>query len=224
MGAAIQEWEKSPMTAASGNTQKDLFRILKGIMNSCYDTNKLVFDKSRSWLSPEVMSTMVKLQDDVKIVATVRPIAECLASFIHILRRSPFSKENRADNAKDFCKNSPCAAHLFLIYHALKVGYETYPDNFLLIEYSDLVGNTQEVMDRIADFTDIPHFTHDSNNISPSTEQDKIWGIENLHKVRAKISPSKIDAREILGDKIFDYYQGGEFWKGQPDPIREEYQ
>ena len=221
MGAAIEEWEKSPMTAASGDTQEDLFRILKGIMNSCYDTDKLVFDKSRSWLCPEVMSTMVKLQDDIKIVATVRPIAECLASFIHILRCSTSPKRNRADNVKDFCKNSEYAAYLFLIYHALKVGYETYPDNFLLIEYSDLVDNTQDMMDRIADFTGIPHFIHDSNNIAPSTEQDKIWGLENLHKVRSKISYSKIDAREVLGDTLFNYYQGGEFWNSKPDPVQD---
>ena len=31
MGAAVQAWEQNPTTKASGGTQKDLIRILKGI-------------------------------------------------------------------------------------------------------------------------------------------------------------------------------------------------
>ena len=115
MGAAAKAWEQNPTTQASGGTQKDLIRILKGIAEERYDTDKLVFDKSRGWPDPTIIKTMRKVQGDVKIVTTVRPIAECLASFAKIAK---------PDNVADFCKNSQLAQHLFSSYYNLKAGYE----------------------------------------------------------------------------------------------------
>jgi len=47
-----------------------------------------------------------------------------------------------------------------------------------------------------------------------------VWKIDGLHDVRPVVGKQEYSAREVLGDKVFDYYQGGEFWKGQPEPIR----
>ena len=44
MGAAVQVWEQNPMTKASAAKQEDLIRILSGIMDARYETDKMVFD------------------------------------------------------------------------------------------------------------------------------------------------------------------------------------
>jgi len=213
MGAAIREWEKNPTTAVGGNTQEDLFRILKGIINSYYDTDKLVFDKGRMWVSPEVMSTMVKLQDDVKIVSTVRPVAECLASFAKLIKPKDIT---------DFCKRDQLAKYLFLIYEIMKAGYEKYPNKFLFIEYDYLVSNPQFQLDRIAEFVGLDPFVHDFDNIKDSQEIDEVWGIKDLHKVRKKISKRVYSARNILGQSLWNFYQGGEFWNDKPEPKKKK--
>ena len=210
MGAAVKGWEQNPTTQASDGKEEDLIRVLQGIQNSRYNIDKLVFDKSREWVVPRIIQTLSKWQD-VKIVATVRPMAECLASFVKIAK---------PDNISDFCKNSQLTQHLFTSYHKLKTGYEEYPDKFLLIEYDQLVSDTQAQMDRISTFVGISIFTHDLSNVPNSGEKDKVWGIKNLHHVRKKVHKRRYSAKKILGKELYNYYQGGEFWNDKPDPVR----
>ena len=209
MGAAVQVWEQNPMTKASDAKQEDLIRILSGIMNARYDTDKMVFDKGRGWAESRIIPTM-SLITDVKIVTTVRPIAECLASF---------AKISEATDMEVFCQGT-LANHLFETYQTIKAGYKEFPDKFLFIDYDDLVGDTQTQLDRISDFVGIDQFTHDRINVPDSSEKDEAWGITDLHKVRKQVSKQKYSAREVLGNKLFQHYQGGEFWNDKPEPIR----
>ena len=189
MGAAAQTWEQNPTTKACGGEEDDIIRILRAIKNARYDTDKLVFDKSRSWVAPQIIKTMMKVQGDVKIVATVRPVAECLASFAKLIK---------PENITDFCKRDQLAENLFNTYEIMKAGYEEYPNNFLFIEYDDLVNNPQVQLDRIADFVGLDSFVYDFDNIEDSKEIDEVWGIENLHKVRPKLKKRKYSARHII--------------------------
>ena len=207
MGAAVQAWEQNPTTQASGGKQDDLIRILKGISDSRYDTDKLVIDKGRGWAAPQIMETMKRVQGDVKIIATVRPIADCLASFVKIAK---------PENVKAFCKNGELAQHLFSTYQNLKAGYEAAPENFCLIEYDELIKDPQAQLDRIADFIGVPHFKHDAENVAASEEDDKAWGVKDLHKVRPKVRKRKYSAKKILGADLWNFYQGGEFWNDKP--------
>ena len=213
MGAAAQTWEQNPTTKACGGEEDDIIRILRAIKNARYDTDKLVFDKSRSWVAPQIIKTMMKVQGDVKIVATVRPVAECLASFAKLIK---------PENITDFCKRDQLAENLFNTYEIMKAGYEEYPNNFLFIEYDDLVNNPQVQLDRIADFVGLDSFVYDFDNIEDSKEIDEVWGIENLHKVRPKLKKRKYSARHILGQSLWNFYQGGEFWNDKPEPEKEK--
>ena len=212
MGAAVQMWEQNPTTQASSGKQEDIVRILEGIMTNRYDTDKIVFDKSRGWPSPRIIKTLSMFMD-VKIVVTVRPIAECLASFIKI---------SKPDNVTMFCKSSQLANHLFHAYRTLKSGYEEYPDNFMFIEYDDLICNPQVELNRIAKFVGLDPFIHDFNNVQDSKEIDDVWGIKNLHTVRKKVSKRKYSAKHILGQTLWNLYQGGEFWNDKPEPKKKK--
>jgi len=213
MGGAVKVWEQNPTTKASGGEENDIIRILQGIQNARYDTDKLVFDKGRGWSAPQIMKTMMKVQGDVKIVATVRPVAECLASF---------AKLTKPENITDFCKRGELAKHLFNSYETMKSGYEEYPDNFLFIEYDDLVSDPQVQLNRIAEFVGIDSFVYDFNNIKDSKEIDEFWQVKDLHKVRKKISKRIYSARNILGQTLWNFYQGGEFWNDKPEPEKEK--
>ena len=210
MGAAVREWGNNPTTKAINGTEEDLIRILKGISESRYATEKMVFDKSRSWAQPQIIETVSRFQE-VKIVATVRPTVECLASFVNI---------SKPENINEFFKG-PLVNHFFSSYYTLKAGYEAHPDKFLLIEYDALVNDTQNQMDRISEFVGTTKFTHDLNNVPASREQDEAWGIEDLHAVRPVVSNRNLDVVSILGENIVKRFEGGEFWNDKPEPVRE---
>jgi hypothetical protein len=175
MGAAVQAWEQNPTTQASGGTKKDLVRILKGIAKSRYATKQTVFDKGRGWSAPQIIETMKKVQGGVKIVTTVRPIADCLSSFV---------KLTKPDNVRDFCRNSQLAEHLMSSYHTIKAGYEAYPECFLFVEYDDLVKDPQTQLDRIAEFVGLDLYEGDINNVEDSKEEDEVWGINPSAGIR----------------------------------------
>jgi hypothetical protein len=206
-------WDQAPTTTTSSAKEEDIIRILKGIQNARYDTDKLVFDKNRSWADPSIIKTMMRVQGDVKIVATVRPVVECLASFAKLIK---------PDNITDFCKRSDVTEHLFNFYKVMKEGYEEYPNNFLFIEYDNLVSNPQLELNRIAEFVGIDSFIYDFDNIKDSEEVDYIWDIKDLHKVRKKLSKRNYSARNILGQSLWNFYQGGEFWNDKPEPEKEK--
>jgi sulfotransferase len=170
-------------------------------IDNWYDTDKLVFDKSRKWAVPSVIEKLLKA-GDVKIVSTVRPMNECLASFVRLM--CPY-------NVEDFCHHSTAAQHLMGSYSAVHDGYKRYPENFLLIQYDDLVAHPQGQLDRIADFVGLPRFTHNLLNVQ-SNEDEDAWGIRGLHKVRKKISKQLYSAKDTLGAEMYNFYQGGEFW------------
>lgn len=208
MGGAIQAWNAAPATRASGDDEADGSRILKAIMDAYHETDKIVMDKGRGWPAPGVMEAIEKAQGHVKIVATVRPVAECLASFVKIVG---------TDDVKDFCKNSDYAKHLFSSYHTLKAGWEKYPDKILLVEYDNLIADPQKELDRVADFLGIERKICNPKNVKPVDEDDKVWGIKDLHKVRKTVSKAKYDPKDVLGQELWDFYQGGSFWKPEEE-------
>jgi len=171
-----------------------------------------IIDKAREWSAPEIIKTMSKVQGEVKIIATVRAVSECLASFIRL---------TKPDNVEQFCKESELAQHLFQSYHALKSGYAEFPDCFLFVNYDDLVSDPQAEADRIAAFLGQETFIHDTQNLVGVKEDDTVWGVKGLHKVRKKVSKRRYSRRGLLGEKLWDYYQGGEFWNDKPEPTKE---
>jgi hypothetical protein len=214
MGAVVWQFENNPATQASQCTEQELYRTLKGISESKYSdrSEPIIFDKGRMWPMPLIMETMGKVHGEpIKIVATVRPIAECIASFYSI---DPIDIPIEL-----WIKGSSLFAHLMMSYEALKAGYEKYPNQFCLIEYDDLVSNTQECLNRISDFLGVDHIPY-APEIKQVEENDNAWGIEDLHKLSPNISKTAMDTRGILGNALYELYQGGEFWNDKPEPER----
>jgi len=111
--------------------------------------------------------------------------------------------------------------HLTESFHALRLGYEKCPENFCLIEYSNLCDDPQKELDRVADFLGVDKFEYQPE-IEQVKEDDNAWGIKDLHTLGSKIEKTGQDTRKILGDKFFNHYQGGEFWNDLPEPIKEK--
>jgi hypothetical protein len=65
---------------------------------------------------------------------------------------------------------------------------ESNTGEFLFVEYADLIGDTQGVLDRIYEFCEWEPFTHDLNNIVNShPEDDNVYGLKGMHDIRSTI-------------------------------------
>ena len=209
IGQIVTKWKDTPATQAQSGTEEDLHRLLKSMVDERYTTDKLVFDNGRNWSHPIIIKRMKQVVGDVKIVAAVRPAAECIASLVKIANPTDIN---------EFIKSSDLVKHFLTSYQQLKAGYEQYPDCFLLVEYENLVTQTQKELDRISDFVGLEKFKHDLKNVPESKENDDIWGRKDLHKVRKKVSKSNYSAKKVLGKEIYNFFQGGEFWNDKPEP------
>ena len=211
ISTAINIWGgDNQIKVGISNGDGDIKRVLRAIIKAFYETRSesIIIDKSRGWASHEAIKQMLEIQGKVKIIATVRPIRECVASFVKLVKPT---------NIKDYCNRAPELNLLLKSYDALRKGYEKYSECFLLIDYDTFVSNPQKEADRISDFLELHSFKHDLNNLSPVAEDDELWGIPDLHKVRPKMEKNEFSRKDILGSELWEYFQGGEFWNDKSE-------
>jgi len=162
----------------------------------------IILDNGRLWAYPDMIDTMEHIYGDVKIVATVRPVTECAASFVKL--ESP-------ENVSDFIATSSLITHLKWAHNILVQGFLYKPENFCIIHYDDLIHDTQDALDKIADFLGVDHHTHDLDNIPPFLENTAAYSNTNkdLHRVgRSLMRPAKDETatKELLGEAVFEEF------------------
>ena len=195
-----------------------LCAVMNAIIKTEY-SSEIAIDKSRLWARPDIIQSMpLVLGRPMKIIATVRNVPDCAASFVRVAK---------PDNLSDFLKNSSFIKHLQSSYMTLQSGFAAYPEAFLFVEYEDLLANPQEQLDRIHEFLEIEPFAYDFDNIDGSTvaENDKeLWNAPGLHDVKPKLERQHSEtAKETLGNHYLRFMQPT-FWRAnselpEPQPI-----
>ena len=240
--AALMSWN---LKVLDNNEQNLMYpkegvdeRIIKSVANAYYEdvSEQYIFDKCRVWSACGNVDMIRKyLNKDVKIVACVRDVVEVLASYLKLIHELPpnpdpihATQDNFIDQQlfKDGSRNPNLSdddnrcewlmKENGLIQVALDALYQSKDQSFVhLVEYNDLVTNTQEVMDGIYDFLGIiPLTSHDLNNIvNPFKVNDEALGFPTLHDVRSSISVASIPPKDILSEYIINRYSGMEFWR-----------
>ena len=212
-GSVCQTWENSPETKGQRQTNEHLYETLRKLI-PVRDDGKITVDKSRGWVTPKVQKTMSEvLGSPIRIVATVRDVATCAASFVKIAK---------PDNLAEFC-NGHFIEHLKSSYFVLQEGYTEYPENILFVDYDELMSDPQAIITKIEAFWNLQPFTHDFNNIdgkSVAEDDENAWGVAGLHDVKPELKNTGTSAKEVLGE--FEYrFQAPKFWKGETEPKKD---
>ena len=141
-------------------------------------TRPIVIDKCRAWTLP-LNVAMLKRYYTPKIICCVRDIDDVVASFVSLFER----------NGRDDFFGSPFESELLMAQAGLQSAIESNDtDTFLLVDYNDLIGDTQGELNRIYEFLDLETFQHDLNNIvNINQEDDSVYGLEGMHDVRRTI-------------------------------------
>jgi sulfotransferase len=191
---------------------------IRGLLEGVYsevDDDKIVLEKDRGWPSDVQWLSRV-VSEKPRIIATVRPIPEIIASFILLSRKigvkSKIDEEvlslgrelNDHNRARIIWEK-----YIFSSWAALKAGYEYDPSCFLLLTYSDLVESPQKVINNISHFLDVPPYTVETRGlINPNPENDAVYGLPGLHHVRDELSRISPPAKTVLGKDLYDIWAG----------------
>ena len=211
-------WHSAGLLNENDPQRTKLAQTMRGAIDAFYeDTDKpVVIDKSRGWPIGQIMGAMTQVLDrQPKIIATVRSVPDCAASFIRIAKPTDLD---------EFMATGQLMDHLKAAYISLQNGYEYAPENFLFVEYEDLLAEPKVQLARIHEFLGLPEFEYDFNNIDGSTvaeDDENLHGTIGMHEVKPVLAPQhKQDPRELLKHHYAQFCQP-EFWLDRPRTVPE---
>lgn len=206
-------WANAHTLSTNDPERKRLSNVMRAIISAEYEGAEVAIDKSREWPRPDIMQSMpMVLGRPMKIIATVRDVPDCAASFVRVAK---------PDNVTEFLRDGPLIKHLQGSYVTLKTGYEANPEAFLFVEYEDLLADPQTQLDRIHEFLGLEPFAYDFENIDGSTvaeDDEALWNVPGLHDVKPKLERQHSQsAKEALGLQYSKFLQPA-FWRPNPAP------
>ena len=213
-------------------------RIISSVLHNYYSdvTKPVIFDKNRSWVN-RLHYIPGYFGIEPKVLCPVRDIKEILSSFIAMQRRNLYNAEGTKINFIDemlIKSNTPLtddnrceflASHMGILgqsYNGIKQAImEGRQKSLHFIEYSDLLDNPKETMQKVYDFLEEPYFEHDFTKIENiHRERDaEVYGMGDMHEVRNTLGRRGIKPEQILSPETLQKCEGAEFWRALDEPI-----
>jgi sulfotransferase len=198
---------------------------VKQLGNSYYANIKkpIIIDKHRSWGTAYNMSLAKILNKDVKIIMTVRPILEILASFISLAEKYPLTNwiDSEISNNDIWSKKYRPQDDVRCEWIMRPYGdidksllslssYLKYPEKLHIVTYDNIVNNPEITMGGIYNFLGINNFKHSFDNITSidNPNDNKVYGVPSLHNVRKTLSNVSNNPEELLSDYVINKYRG----------------
>lgn len=234
----LAKWRMNTVTLKAYKHPEQLPNVWRGIREGLYRhrAEPCIIDKSWAWHMNDAIDTAREiLGEEMKVICTVDDIADCLASFIMLIRSNP----DYVSYIDDYLRNQRMEmndANRCIAMMDPKIGtsvgwcYENLKqawmgknrDNLLLIERADLVRNPSAVLEKIYAFLEIPELatwgvnqTHYFDRIEKEITEDDgaAYGIPDLHKLGPKLRERSWKAKDVLGKQLFFKYKRLEFWR-----------
>jgi sulfotransferase len=89
-----------------------------------------------------------------------------------------------------------------------------YADKVLFVKSEDLCLYPETEMTRVYQYLEVPHYSHDFDNIEQITvEDDSVYGLtSDLHTIRPKLEMKPSDADSVLGKDITKWLYDNYKW------------
>jgi len=208
-----------------------------GLLFSSYDTairsvpdnfyspidKPIIIDKNRGWGTPYNWDNLSGyLNPKGKVILTMRPILEVLASFVKlgeatkkVTNTTPYLNNDLwvsyyrdptdaiVDNL--MLPNGEIDRAIFSIYNLLK----NHRDRVHVVWANDLIESPQATLNSIYDFLEVQRFEHNFSNIKEVDRHDDIlgYGIVGLHDIKKKLTKSQTDPTKVLSSYILEKYK-----------------
>lgn len=220
LGAALDglatAWHRDNILLNNDPERKKLAHTMRGVIDAFYEAidKPVVIDKARNWPTPVVMQAMNQvLGRKPKIIATVRSIPDCMASFVRIAKPA---------NLDDFIINGSLTDHLRNSYITLQQGYLYDPESFLFVEYEDLLSDPKYQLSRIHAFLNLPEFNYSFDNIDGSSvkeDDENLHGYSGLHDIKPVLEKQHNDSPQDVLKHHYPQFCQPEFWLEKPRTV-----
>lgn len=146
-------------------------------------TSTHIVDKCRSWTLPANMDMLRRyIPNRPRVIVLTRPVDEIVASFVRLRRANGWQGDPETGLLDE--GSEPIMRSLAGVESAKASG----SDEFLFVEYADLVDSTREVLSAIYDFCEWEPFSHDLDHIvNVHPENDAVYGLLGMHDIRPTI-------------------------------------
>jgi hypothetical protein len=183
--------------------EKSLNNIIKNVFNNYYQNWKVdnIIDRG-PWGTPFNLECLKSIIKKPKFIILYRPVLECLASFMKI--EKPINLETRCHQLMS--EEGILGKNLWSIKNIIKE-----KENYIIINYLDLIKNTSNQINKIYKFLNIDNFNHIFKNLNDFSinnvkYDDSIFNIP-FHKIRTdKIKLNKYKIEDYLPSNIIKQY------------------
>lgn len=208
----------------AGLSHEGFDSVVKGIPGLFYSSIRkpVIIDKNRGWGTPYNIEKIAPLiNKDAKVIITMRPILEVLASMIKIIKKneglgnaSPFLNNNLfvshyrdkvdAEIENLMMVNGDIDAAIYSIANLLK----NYKEKVIVVWFDDLMLDPQQKLNEIYEFLNLPSFKNDLKNIKEVDKHNDFQGykLEGLHSIKNKIKHPGTNPSNYLSDFILKKY------------------
>lgn len=208
-----------------------LENVLKNVFTNFYsDTNEDYVIERGDWVTPFNFSSLLKYcPNEIKIVILVRDILDIIRSYLKICENYPEFYINKIYNNLDKTTlyQSEMAVKADLIMER-----EGYVDSMLysvnnliktnqlscikFVEYSELISNPKNTLQKIYEFYEIDHFDHTFLNLNQLSFNTVFYNDHILGAPIHFINTAKIEKQEnliVLEESIIRKYSNLELWR-----------
>lgn len=188
----------------------------------------VIFDNQKIWGVPAGISIIKQhLTPNPKIIFTVRPMLEILASYVKLFPNFPAINESMKINNwvyKDYLTEEENKCDFLMrpggdIDRILMTyGEIIKPENkgvFHIVEYNKLIDDPVQTMKNIYNFIEVENYNHDYKNINNIHNyfEERIGAPKNLHEIRKTLEKPSTKPEDILSDYILSKYSKLDFYK-----------
>jgi len=183
--------------------------VLKNVLPNYYkEVNKKYIIERAEWIIPNNLELYRKYcPNEIKGIALTRDLTEIIKSFFNHANLYPNFFLNHQGghtqkNKIDFLLQP--YSYIDYMYKSIK----HLDDSFLIVDYKDIVENTQQTLNKIYSYYQIDNYVHDLNNI-PQLKgyKDNLFG-HNLHEINTNsiaYNEYEIELEDYVIEKINNF-------------------
>ena len=231
-------FQSSEMLLASPNPQ-GCYDVLSNMMDHFYhnimekEGKSKIIEFNRA-IPNNIERFRTYIKEDIRIVCPVRSIPEILASFISLIHKNSdkvsFVDQYLIDKGIEVNDDTRCdylMSDYGIVGQALFAMSRPYLRNeqslLKIVEYDDLVDNTDEVMREIYDFWGLERWEHTYENLENKYPENDIfqYNLDGMHTIGRTIKKTCKKPEEVLSKEIVEKYSGMEYWR--PDCSNDYY-
>lgn len=183
------------------STATDLIsHIPKIYYSNIPESKEIIIDKCRSWtLLPNLLMFKKYIDMEAKIIVLERPLQDVMKSFAKLFKANKIDTKTVLPTLL-----TPSSEPIMRSFDGINWAKQNNRNNnFLFIQYDDLVNQPEDTMKRIYDFIQVPIFTHNFKNIiNNNPEDDSFYNLKGFHRVHPTLS--KLPNDIILSSDILE--------------------